>query len=85
MLVMTVHGRTDLGLPFLTGFFAGLAQTIGDFGLVYQSLPCLHSGSNPAAGLLYQSLPPRLGTRYGLTYSLRWPASGIMVHSYKGR
>jgi len=35
----------------------------------YHSLPCLRSGSRPAACGLYQPLPPRRGTRYTLTYS----------------
>ena len=31
---MSVHGRAILGLPFLTGFFAGVAYPLGGFGLV---------------------------------------------------
>ena len=31
---MSVHGRTILGLPSLTIFFAHLAKTVGAFGLV---------------------------------------------------
>jgi hypothetical protein len=33
-------------------------------GSCYQSLPVSGSGSTPAAGDLYQSLPPRRGTRH---------------------
>ena len=32
-------GRANLSLPFLTGFLATDAKTIGVFGLVYHSLP----------------------------------------------
>ena len=65
-------------LPILTGFFAGVAQTIGDFGLVYQTFPCLHSGSNLRAGHLYQSLPPRRRTGHR-AYSHKHPAPGGWV------
>ena len=48
----------NLGLPSLTVFLASDAKTIGGFGLVYQLLPTLRSGSEPATRHLYQSLPP---------------------------
>ena len=57
---MSVHGRAILGLPFLTGFFAGVAYPLGGFGLVYQSLPSFESELRPATGDLYQPLPPRI-------------------------
>ncbi len=38
--------------------FARGAKTIGDFGMVYQRLPILRSGSRPIVAGLYQSLPP---------------------------
>ena len=62
-MVMGVWSRTDLVLPNVTIFFAGVAKLIGDFGLVYHSLPGLHSGSNPATGHLYQHLPAGEGDR----------------------
>ena len=45
-------------LPTLTISYASDAKTIGGFGLVYQLLPGLRSGSDPAAGHLYQAPPP---------------------------
>ena len=55
---MGIWSEAILGLPLLTGFFAGVAYPLGGFGLVYQSLPSFESGSNPVAGGLYQLLPP---------------------------
>ena len=57
-MVMGTWSEAILGLPLLTIFFAGVAQSIGDFGLVYQLLPLCRSGSNPATGDHYQLLPP---------------------------
>ena len=57
-MVMSVHGRTILGLPSLTGFLASDAKTLGGFGLVYQTLPLCRSEFDPATGDLYQMLPP---------------------------
>ena len=45
-------------LPNITGSHARGADRIGDSGLVYQRLPTCRSGSNPAAGGLYQAPPP---------------------------
>ena len=61
-MVIVRQAGANLGLPSLTISHAADAKTLGDFGLVYQSLPCLRSGSNPLVCGLYQSLPPRLGT-----------------------
>ena len=57
-MVMSVHRRTILGLPFLTGFFAGVAYPLGGFGLVYQLLPASGSGFDLLVCHLYQLLPP---------------------------
>ena len=46
-------------IPIVTGILARGAKPWGDSGLVYQRLPCRGSGSAPAVGGLYQSLPPR--------------------------
>ena len=45
-------------LPNSTGICARDAKVDGDLGLVYQHLPSFESGSEPAAGLLYQAPPP---------------------------
>ena len=58
---MAHRPRTILSLPFLTIFLAADAKRLGGFGLVYQLLPAFESGSNPAAGGLYQHLPPGEG------------------------
>ena len=73
----------NLVLPFPTKFLARPAQSIGRFGLVYQHLPCLRSGFEPAEYMLYQSLPPRQGTRHrsgcGGGGSLVWQGGGSYV------
>ena len=53
-----------MSLPFVTKILARGAKPHGDFGLVYQRLPTDRSGSNPAAGGLYQPLPPRRRTTH---------------------
>ena len=55
-----IHQAFDMcrRLPNLTGFLASPARSIGVLGLVYQGLPTSGSGSEPAAGHLYQALPP---------------------------
>ena len=79
----------NLGLPLLTGFLAADAKTLGGFGLVWWGFTIPYQPAD-----LGQTLPRdtftnhyrlQKGTRSRLTYSLRWPASGIRVHSYKGR
>ena len=60
---MAHRPRTDLVLPIVTIFFAGLAYPLGGFGLVYQTLPLCRSGSTPTVHHLYQTLPPGEGDR----------------------
>ena len=45
-------------LPNVTTIYARGAKPIGVFGLVYQRLPPVGSGLNPAADRLYQAPPP---------------------------
>ena len=63
-MVMVHPAGANVSLPSLTIFLATPAKSIGVFGLVYQSLPGLHSGSNLRVCGLYQTLPPRTGTEY---------------------
>ena len=63
-MVIVLWAGANLGLPTLTISHAADAKMDGDFGLVYQSLPRCRSGSNPAAGHLYQALPPHRRTEY---------------------
>ena len=51
-------------LPNVTKIYARGAKPIGVFGLVYQRLPPVGSGSNPAADRLYQAPPPGNSNRY---------------------
>ena len=62
-MVMGARPRTDLSLPLLTIFFAGVAYPLGGFGLVYQSLPSCRSEFEPTVHHLYQTLPPGEGDR----------------------
>ena len=71
-------------LPNVTKICARGAKPVGRLGLVYQRLPPSGSGSSPTAQDLYQSLPPRPGTRSRLT-SGRHRVSGGWVHSVAQR
>ena len=73
----------NLGLPSLTVFLASDAKTIGDFGLVYHSLPFLRSESEPIVRHLYQSLPPhrRHNTQW-IRLCVMWGYNGLELVVY---
>ena len=79
----------NLGLPIPTIFLASAARSFGGFGLVAGGITIPYHPSD--LGLIRpceaftNHYHLEKGTRSRLTYSLRWPASGIRVPSYKGR